>query len=188
MCYNKSIDKTKGHKTMTNKELNDCGFNIKRTEDLKQAITEGLKSSPYVDFARTFANDDEIQITFKPLTLINGEERKERITIAVNGTRPKKTSPFVPIYHTAQIALLVDNTPNGVQEGELLYPYVKDRLVMGRGGLYNAYDFGLYLDKGGKERLQEIAKDVTNSVTLLVSKYYLPYVKNAIKDFEESLR
>lgn len=187
MCYNKSIDETKGHKTMSNKELNDYGFNIKRTEDLKQAITEELKNSPYVDFARTFANDNEIQITFKPLTLVNGEERKERITIVVNGTPPKKTSPFVPIYHTAQIALLVDNTPNGVQEGELLYPYVKDRLVMGKGGLYSSYDFGLYLDKGG-ERLQEIARDVVNNITLLVSKHYLPYVKNAIKEFEESLK
>lgn len=191
MCYTNSIDKTKGHKTMTNKELNDYGFNIKRTEDLTKAIVEAIKANnPYVEEVKG-STDGYINVTFKSLALVNGGEHKETITFSVNGTAPTKKDPFVPVWHTAQIDLCTLNNGEYTSTPEpssILYPYLKGRLIHAKSVFYSCYDFGLYSDEGGKGELKRIAESVSNDICKLISEYYLPYVENRINEFKYSLK
>lgn len=171
-------------------ELNRNGFSVKRTKDTIEETVNVIRSDNcYVD--RVVSNDNYITVNFKIPVLVEGKERTDKIIIAINETDPVKKDVFVPVYKTVQVDLCTINEIEYSRElspDEFLYPYLKGKLIHDKSVLYSFYDFGIYYDEGGKERLREIAESINTDIKKLVSEYYLPYVEERINKFKSTLR
>lgn len=175
---------------LTEKELNRNGFSIKRTKDIiEETVNVILNDNCYVN--RVVSSDNYITVNLKLPVLVEGKERIEEIIIAINETDPVKKDVFVPVYNTVQVDICTINEIEYSRElspDEFLYPYLKGKLVHAKSVLYSFYNFGVYYDEGGKERLKEIAESINNDIKKLVSEYYLPYVEERINKFKSTLR
>lgn len=171
-------------------ELNRNGFSVKRTKDIvEETVNVILDDNCYV--SRVVSNDNYITVNFKIPVLVEGKERTDKIIIAINETDPVKKDVFVPVYKTVQVDLCTINEIEYTRElspDEFLYPYLNGKLIHAKSVLYSFYNFGVYYDEGGTERLREIAESINTDIKKLVSEYYLPYVEERINKFKSTLR
>lgn len=173
-------------------ELNRNGFSVKRTKDIiEETVNVISNDNCYVNKVVSNASDNYITVYLELPVLVKGKERIDEITIAINETDPAKKDVFVPVYKTVQVDICTINEIEYTRElspDEFLYPYLKDKLIHAKSVLYSFYNFGVYYDEGGKERLREIAESINTDIKKLVSEYYFPYVEERINKFKSTLR